>query len=134
MEGGNPTAFMNTCILYEVLPSKFKDIFARSIFTPKQWVDKFTEANYIAGSQYDSEEEGVEQGEEDDYARRSGGAPYRSPQLGQEESSHDRSLDSVSNFGENEFDHFDLDAMGEADEGAEVKHTAWAPRAALELP
>jgi hypothetical protein len=121
---------MNTCILSEVLPSKFKDMFARSIFTPKQWVDKFTEANYIVGSQYDSEEEGVEQGEEEDYARLSG---YRSPQVGQEEIPHDMSSDSVSNFGENKVDHFDLDAMGEVEEGTEVEHAAWAPRAAFEL-
>ena len=66
MEGGNPTEFMNTCILSEVLPSKFKDTCAQSIFKSKQWVDKFTEANYIAGAQYDSEEEEVEPGEEED--------------------------------------------------------------------
>ena len=84
MEGGHPTAFMNTCISSEVLPSKFKDIFARSIFTPKQWVDKFTEANYIAGSQYDSDEGEVKPVEEEDDARPSGGTSYRSLQLGQE--------------------------------------------------
>ena len=126
-------AFMNTCILAEVLPTKFKDAFSRGIFTPKQWVDKFTEANYIAGSQYDLDEEGVDQGEEEDYTRFSAGAPYRSPPLGQEEMSHDMLLESTSNLGEDKFDHFNLDAMGEVEEGAELEHTACAPRAALEL-
>ena len=87
MEGVNPTAFMNTFILSKVLPSKFKDMFARSLFTPKQWVDKFTKANYIVGSQYDSEEGEGEPGEEEDNIWLSGGTSYRSPQLGQEEMS-----------------------------------------------
>jgi len=124
---------MNTCISSEVLPSKFKDMFARSIFIQKQWVDKFTEANYIVGSQYDSEEGEVEPGEEENDARPSGGTSYRSPQLGQEEMSQEMSLGSVSNFGEVKADLFDLDAMGEGEEGTEGEHAAWAPRAAFEL-
>jgi len=124
---------MNTCILAEVLPTKFKDAFARGIFPPKQWVDKFTEAIYIEGSQFDSDEGGLDQGEEEDYTHFSAGASYSSPQLGLEEMSHDMLMESASNLGEDKFNHFDLDAMGEVEEEAELDHAAWAPQAALEL-
>ena len=47
--------------------------------------------------------------------------------------SHNMSLESASNLGEDKFVHFDLDAMGGVEEEAELDHAAWAPQAALEL-
>ena len=131
MEEGNPTALMNKCILAKVLFTKFKDAFSQGIFTPKQWVDKFTEANYIAGSQYDSDEEGLDHGKEEGDTHFLAGAPYRSPQSGKEEMLQDMSLESTSNLGDDKFDHFNLDAMGKVEEGLEWEHTACAPQAAL---
>jgi hypothetical protein len=133
MEAGNSTAFTNTCIAADVLPSKFKDVFARGLFSPKQWINKFTEANYIVAISTQSESD--EEEDEEKYRQsKAAGAPtkYDTSFVDRDAMSRDLSMDTGSDFGEEEFARVEFEGLGEVESEEEWAYTVRAQRAALE--
>ena len=64
VKAGYQTVFVDTCISAELLPSKFKVIFAGGIFPPKKWISLFVEAHNIVNGNFKSEDKEIVEKEE----------------------------------------------------------------------